>query len=125
MQTKTIDAATRAFDAIDFSEENAQIAAIEGRIAEMQKATVTAEDRCTAITRELADFRGPSGADVSAALLAGLSATTAAVAGSSKEELETARASLKEGVRDLVRQVEERNSVVTGHSVSVGVDLGG
>lgn len=106
MQTKTIDTATRAFAEIDFSEENAQIAAIEGRIAEMQKATATAEDRCTAITRELADFRGPSGADVSAALLAGHSPTTAAVAGPSKEALETERASLKEGVRELVRQVE-------------------
>ncbi len=83
-----------------------KIAAIEGRIAEMQKATVTAEDRCTAITRELADFRGPSGADVSAALLAGHSATTAAVAGPSKEALETERASLREGIRDLTNQVE-------------------
>jgi len=112
MQTKTIEAATRAFAAIDFSEENAEIAAIEGRIADMQKAAVTAEERCTAITRELVNFKGPSGADVSAALLAGQSATAAAVAGPSKEALETERASLKEGVRDLARRVEDSRQAI-------------
>lgn len=114
MQTKTIEAATRAFAAIDFSEENAEIAAIEGRIADMQMASVTAEERCTAITRELVNFKGPSGADVSAALLAGHSATTAAVAGPSKDALETERTSLREGVKDLARQVEAARQQILG-----------
>lgn len=106
MNPTTIDATASAFAALDLSPENARIAEIEADIAQLEAAEKSARERCTAISREIAEFRGPSGAAVADALLANHAPSDAAVLGPDLDSLEKEKAALLAGARDLADRVQ-------------------
>lgn len=101
MNNATIDATASAFAALDLSPENARIAEIESDIGQLEAAEKSARERCTAIAREIAEFRGPSGAAVADALLAKHAPSDAAVLGPDLDSLEKERGALSAGAQAL------------------------
>lgn len=84
----------QTFAALDFAEENAQVAELKADIRKMQDSVVKAEARCTEISRELVENRGHDGKAIADALLADASAQAAASLGPSREDMENERAAL-------------------------------
>lgn len=107
MKHEILRKAAAEFAAIDVSDENAQIAEIEAKIADAHKAIEAAEARCSEIARLNNDRRGPQGADVAEALLSGASAIEAARSGPSAETLNEERLSLRAGIKTLSHQIED------------------
>lgn len=107
MKPEILRAAAAEFAAIDVSDENAQIAEIEAKIADAHKAIEAAEARCSEIARLKNDIQGPNGSNVAEALLNGESASDAARAGPSADTLEEERLSLRAGIKTLGHQVED------------------
>lgn len=107
MTITTLDATANAFADLDVSPENSRIAEIEVDIAKMEAAEKSARDQCTVITREIAAFRGPSGAAVADALLANHAPGEAALLAPDLDSLEKEKTAMLAGVRELAeRQVE-------------------
>lgn len=106
MNAATVDATASAFAALDLSAENARISQIEADIAQLEAADKSARERCTAITREIADFRGPSGAAVADALLANHAPSDAAVLGPDLDSLEKEKAALLAGAQSLGQRAQ-------------------
>lgn len=106
MTPTTIEATAAAFVALDLSPENARIAEIEANIAQLEAAEKSARERCTAIAREIAEFRGPSGAAVADALLANHAPSDAAVLGPDLDSLEKERGALSAGAQALALRAQ-------------------
>lgn len=104
MSAACLEAIASAFAALDLSTENARIAEIEADIAQLEAAEKSARERCTAISREIAEFRGPSGAAVADALLANHAPSDAAVLGPDLDSLEKEKAALLAGVQSLAQR---------------------
>lgn len=113
MKSEVLRKAAAEFAAVDVSDENAQIAEIEAKIAQAHEAIQAAETRCSEIARAKDDIRNPRGSDVASALLAGESATDAARAGPGVQALEDERLSLRDGIRALIYQVEDWRAEIT------------
>lgn len=106
MDNSTIATAKAAIAALDFSEEISRIAEKEDLIARGEGAISDAEERCQAIARELAEWRGQDGRQVADALLddpAG-GVTLAARAGKGFNELEEEREALRAAIVELRRR---------------------
>lgn len=106
MNISTLDATASAFAALDLSPENARIAQIEADIAQFEAAEKSARERCTSISREIAEFRGPSGAAVADALLANHAPSDAAVLGPDLDSLEKEKAALLAGIQSLAQRAQ-------------------
>lgn len=110
MTITTLGATASAFAALDLSVENARIEQIEANIAQLETAEKAARERCTAIVREISDFRGPSGAAVADALLANHAPSDAAVLGPDLDSLEKENAALLAGAHSLARRAQAARS---------------
>ena len=123
MNPTTIDATASAFAALDLSPENARIAEIEADITQFEAAEKSARERCTAISREIAEFRGPSGAAVADALLANHAPSDAAVLGPDLDSLEKEKAALLAGAQSLAQRAQaaraERDEVKAAAKLKV------
>ncbi len=100
------------FDALDVSAESARIAEVQAEIERAEAAIAKAEARCTEIARRIVDYRGPNGRQVGDALLADPDAGTAAKAGEQIADLEAERTSLRAGITDLRRRVQDWSSEI-------------
>lgn len=92
---------------LDLSVENQRIAEIEATILQLGTAEKAARERCTAISREIAEFAGPSGAAVADALLADHSPSDAAMLGPDRDSLEKEKASLLAGAHALSQRIQD------------------
>lgn len=106
MSAACLEATSSAFAALDLSTENARIVEIEADIAQLEAAEKSARERCTAISREIAEFRGPSGAAVADALLANHAPSDAAVLGPDLDSLEKEKAALLAGIQSLAQRAQ-------------------
>ncbi len=106
MNDAIIEATASAFAELDLSAENARIAEIEADIAQLEAAEKSARERCTAISREIAEFRGPSGAAVADALLANHAPSEAAVLSPDLDALEREKAALVAGAQALAHRAQ-------------------
>jgi hypothetical protein len=106
MNDAIIEATASAFAELDLSAENARIVEIEAGIAQLEAAEKSARERCTAISREIAEFRGPSGAAVADALLANHAPSEAAVLGPDLDALEREKAALVAGAQALAHRAQ-------------------
>ena len=104
MNITTLEAAAAAFAALDLSAENARIAEIEVNIAQLETAEKTAREQCTAVARDIAEFRGPSGGAVADALLAGHDPSDVAVLAPDLASLEKEKAAMMAGARSLAER---------------------
>lgn len=114
MNITTLEATTSAFAALDVSPENARITEIEADIVQLEAAEKSARERCTAISREIAEFRGPSGAAVADALLANYAASEAAVLGPDLASLEKEKAALLAGAQSLAQRAQAARAELDG-----------
>ena len=98
--------------ALDLSAEGERIAELEQEIEKAEAAISKAEARCTEIAQRIVEYRGPDARQVGDALLAEASTVEAARAGERIEDLEAERASLRAGIADLRRRVEDWRSEI-------------
>lgn len=122
---QTLSTVTAALAALDFSDENSRIAEIEARIAGHHDAVARAEERVQVINETINPPRRSPGEHEAArplirsagdmvadALVLEASATAAAAAAPSREALEDERASLREGIRTLIRRVDDDRAAI-------------
>ncbi|MCB5426315.1 hypothetical protein H0274_13690 [Altererythrobacter sp. CC-YST694] len=114
MDTSILKRAGAQSAALDFSEENARIAEVTAEIDRTEAAITTAEQRCTEISRELVDYRGPNASAVAEAMLSGVAPAQAAAAAPNRAELEAERGALRSGIRELRQRVEDLQAEVAG-----------
>lgn len=98
-----------AFEALDFTEENARIADLEAEIARTEAAIDKAEARCTEISQSLIGYKRDANA-VADALVAEAPVMDAARAGPSEEDLKEERASLRDGIGELRQRIADRTN---------------
>lgn len=113
MDRNVLNATAAAFAALDFSVENARIAEIEAEISRVQAKIGEADDRCTEITRALADYVGPDSKAVADALLADVAPMAAASAGPGRADMEAERDSLRSGIGELRQRVEAARAEIS------------
>lgn len=100
-----------AFDALDFSEENARIADLEAEIARTEATITKAEQRCTEISQSLIGYQRDAKA-VADALVGDAPVIEAARAGPSEEDLREERTSLRAGIGDLNRRIADTTNEI-------------
>jgi len=96
-----------AFALIDVTAENERIAELIADTERCEKAMGDAEARCGEIARIKADYRGPDGRSVADALLGDAHVSEAALAGPNFDKLEDERLSLRAGIRELQRRIDD------------------
>lgn len=109
-----LSAATASFAALDLTEENDLIAAIEAELGRLERAVESAFGRQAQIDAELGQLRHPElqGATIADALLAEVPAAEAASTVKLEEELHQERERLRTGVRELrLREETERRKL--------------
>lgn len=107
MDLQLIKRTTAKFTAADFSPENARYQVLADKLAQVEAAAEKANERRTEISRTLAEWREPAGADIAAALLDGKSPTEATSTRSSFEELRAEREALSSAISVLNAQARE------------------
>lgn len=113
MDQKILDAVSREFSAIDFTDELAEIAELQSELRLVEEKRVAVDERRSAIAREIHEYRGPSGDDVARAILDGLSPTEAAKAGPNMQALEGEKEALLAGGRALRDRAEDLRAQIT------------
>lgn len=112
MNRKTIkDVATRLAD-LNFSSENAQIADMRADIERMESAIRKAEERCAELTQAKVMGSGPDARAVADALLADVAPIDAAARTTASEDIDAELASLRAGIRDLRRRIDDTNRAI-------------
>lgn len=101
MDKAIIARAARAFEALSFEAENAEIDRLSSDLQAADKAAERARRRASQIGDLRRDYRGPDGASVADALLADANVTDAAIAGQSLAALEEEQTALSAGVREI------------------------
>lgn len=112
ISASVIKAATAAFAQLDTSGEDAQIAELEQRIAERQRALDTANERVSILHGEILNYRGPSGREIADALIAASSASAAALASPDLDALKTERTNLQAAIGELNRDITDLRAAI-------------
>lgn len=107
MDTKILAAVAREFSSLDLSDENETFASLQSEMRQTEERLAAADERRSAIAREIHEYRGPSGREVAQALLDGSSPTEAAKAGPDLQALEQEKQALIAGGRVLRDRIEE------------------
>lgn len=125
MQTSTNEITNeivaQALRALDFTEENARVAALNAEITDAEAAIAKAEARRTEISRALIELRGPDGRAVADALLDQVDARDAARSGPTQQEQIAERESLRAGILELqarIRTAQEQIGKVQADAMS-------
>jgi len=90
-----------AIEALDFSEENAELEVISQEIEAVRGSAVKAETEASKLAQEIHEFSGPAPELVADALLAGVAPSEAARLGPSKEELVSQKQALQSSASNL------------------------
>jgi hypothetical protein len=107
MDKTLLNEVAAAFAAIDFSDQNARIAAIEEERAKIATAVEAAEARCTEIARLVYETKKDRADAIADALLVEGKASAALTAAPSREALDDERASLRAGITKLHHRAQD------------------
>ncbi|MEE4152568.1 MAG: hypothetical protein V2I27_00255 [Erythrobacter sp.] len=106
LDPKTIANAERAIAALDFSEANAAIRALEAEMASVENAQKATSGEIRALSQAIREFSGPEAEKVADAILSGSRAAEAATLGVPESELRDRRAALQAAAGELERRRE-------------------
>lgn len=111
---KTCGEIAAAWAEIDFSDENAKVAALQADIAKAEDAIAKAEARSMELSQALYGQRHHDGQAVADALLSDVEVADAARLMPSFDEMQDERAALQAGIRSLRHKIEDKNAEIEG-----------
>ncbi|MBS7668804.1 hypothetical protein [Croceicoccus gelatinilyticus] len=109
---KTCGEIAAAWAEIDFSEENAKVAALQADIAKAEDAIAKAEARSMELSQALFGRRHHDGQAVADALLSDVEVAEAARLMPSFDEMQDERAALQAGIRSLRHKIQDKNAEI-------------
>ncbi|QZH75367.1 MAG: hypothetical protein JY451_01705 [Erythrobacter sp.] len=104
MDAATIRQVGIEFDRLDTSSECERLEEVRSTVATLEAASARAEERFEALSNAIRDGGKPKGAEIADALLAG---STATFAETTVEAMEAERASIRQGIVELRRRLDD------------------
>lgn len=102
-----LKALAAALDRIDFATGNAEIESVRAELAHVEAKDAEIRDELSRLAEQIRSYRGPSGEQVAAAVLAGAQLADAAFAGESRAELGERRDALQSARRVLAATADQ------------------